>query len=342
MFSTCPSPAPFIYVRSQPARSADVQIEKRTETGLMNPENQFDLEAYSQSIARVVDQAGRSVVAVKPGAYRVVSGVAFREDLIAVNNHQLKREGAIPVHLPDGTEAQAAILGRDPARDVAVLQTRGVKLETATPEQETNLKPGALAIVVGRTIDAGLSASVGILGAVAGARRTWRGGELHRFLRLDVDLYPSQAGATVVSAAGRFLGMATGAMLRHSALAIPPETLNEIADELLREGRIRQGYLGVGLQPVAIPAHFRSQSSLAGEAGLMVLSVEPGTGADKAGLQLGDILIAAGGTTLFDTESLLALLRGDAVGKPMEIALLRAGNLVETEIQVSDRTAKRN
>lgn len=308
----------------------------------MNPENQFDLEAYSQSIARLVEQAGRTVVAVKPGAYRVVSGVAFRENLIAVNNHQLKREGAVPVHLPDGTETQATILGRDPARDVAVLQTRDIKLETSAPETQLNLKPGALVIVVGRTIDAGLSASAGILGAVGGARRTWRGGELHRFLRLDVNLYPSQAGATVVSASGRFLGMATGAMLRHSALAIPPETLNEIADELLREGRIRQGYLGVGLQPVAIPEHLRSQSSLAGEAGLMVLSVEPGTGAEKASLQLGDILIAAGGATLSDTESLMALLRGDAVGKPLKVSLLRAGKFTETEIQVSDRTSKRS
>jgi S1-C subfamily serine protease len=308
----------------------------------MDSENQFDLEAYSRSLTRVVEQAGRSVVAIKPGAYRVVSGVAFREDLIAVNNHQLKREGVVPVHLPDGAEAQATILGRDPTRDVAVLQTRDVKLEICAPEQEANLKPGALAVVVGRTIDAGLSASVGILGAVGGARRTWRGGDLHRFLRLDVNLYPSQAGAAVVSAAGRFLGMATGAMLRHSALAIPPETLHQIADELLREGHIRQGYLGVGLQPVAIPEHLRSRSPLAGQTGLMVLSVEPDTGADKAGLQLGDILVAAGGTTLSDTESLLALLRGEAVGKPMKIALLRAGNLVETEIQVSDRTAKGN
>jgi S1-C subfamily serine protease len=308
----------------------------------MNPEKEFDLEAYSRSIAHLVEEAGRSVVAIKPGAYRVVSGVGFRQDLIAVNNHQLKREGVVPVHLPDGTETQATILGRDPARDVAVLQTRDVKLEICAPEQEAGLKPGALAIVVGRTIDAGLSASVGVLGAVGGTRRTWRGGDLHHFLRLDVNLYPSQAGAAVVSAAGRFLGMATGAMLRHSALAIPPETLNQIADELLREGHIRQGYLGVGLQPVAIPEHLRSRSPFAGQTGLMVLSVEPGTGAEKAGLQLGDILIAAGGTTLSDTESLLALLRGEAIGKPMEIALLRAGDSVETEIQVSDRTAKEN
>jgi S1-C subfamily serine protease len=325
-----------------PARSADVQTGKPAQTRLMNSVLQFDLEAYSRSIADLVEHAGRSVVAIKPGAYRVASGIVLRENLIAVNNHQLKREGTVPVHLPDGTETQATVLGRDPTRDVAILQTRDVALQACAPEDESNLNAGALVVVVGRTIDAGLSASVGILGAVGGPRRTWRGGELTRFLRLDVNLYPSQAGALVFSASRRCVGMATGAMLRHSALAIPPETLNQIADELLREGRIRQGYLGVGLQPVTIPDSLRSKSPLAGQAGLMVLSVESGTGADKAGLQLGDILIAAEGVTLSDTEGLLALLRGDAVDKPMNVTLLRAGNLIETAIQVTDKSSKRN
>jgi S1-C subfamily serine protease len=302
----------------------------------------FDLQGYSDGLARLVEQAGRAVVAVKSAAYRVVSGVAFRPDLIAVNNHMLKRDGPIPIHLPDGSDVQSSILGRDPGVDVAILQLGDRQLDSTFLEEDSNPRAGALVAVVGRTIDSGLSASVGILGAVAGPRRTWRGGELHRFLRLDVNLYPSQAGAAVVAANGRFLGMATGAMLRHSALAIPYETLNRVADELLKEGRIRQGYLGVGLQPVAIPENLRSKSPLAGEAGLMVLSVESGTGADDAGLQLGDILIAAGGAKLTDTETLMSALRGDAVGRPMSITLIRAGGIVEVEIHVSDRSQKRN
>jgi S1-C subfamily serine protease len=307
----------------------------------MNAVDSFDLQGYSNSIARTVEEAGRSVVAVKSAAYRVTSGVVFREDLIAVNNHILKREGPIAVQLPDGSQPEAAILGRDPGLDLAVLWVKDRKLEVLAPEREETQRAGALAIVVGRTIDSGLSASVGILGAVSGPRRTWHGGELHKFLRLDVNLYPSQAGAAVVSATGGFLGMATPALLRHSALAVPLETLNRIADELRREGRIRQGYLGVGLQPVAIPEHLRSKSPSAGESGLMVLSVEPGTGAEQAVVQLGDILIASGDTTLVDTETLMAVLRGDAVGKPMKVVLIRAGNLMEVTVQVSDKSGKR-
>jgi S1-C subfamily serine protease len=239
--------------------------------------------------------------------------------------------------LLDGTQAHGAILGRDPAVDVAILQIAGGKLQAGIPEESSQLRAGALAVVVGRTLDAGLSASAGILGAAGGPRRTWRGGSLTQFLRLDVNLYPSQAGAAVVGATGRLIGMATGAMSRHSALAIPFETLNRVADELLKSGHIRQGYLGVSLQPVPIPAHLRSRASLASETGLMILSVEPDTGAEKAGLQLGDIVIAAGGESIGDTESLQALLRGDAVGAPIKLTLFHAGEVIEREVRVSDR-----
>jgi S1-C subfamily serine protease len=194
---------------------------------------------------------------------------------------------------------------------------------------------------VGRTLDAGLSASAGILGAVGGPRKSWRGGELERFLRLDVNLYPSQAGAAVVSATGGFVGMATAAILRHSALAVPMGTLNASAHEML-SGGIQQGYLGVGLQPVSIPEHLRSKSPLAGETGLMLVSIEPGSSADKAGLQLGDILIAAGSAHLTHVESLMGELRGKAIGKSVLFSILRAGEVATIEIEIVARPGRGN
>jgi S1-C subfamily serine protease len=193
--------------------------------------------------------------------------------------------------------------------------------------------------VVGRTLDCGLSASVGILGAVGGPRRTWRGEQVERFLRLDVNSYPSQAGAAVVLANGAFLGMATAAMLRHSTVAVPGETLDRIADELLTQGKIRQGYLGVGLQLVAVPEKLRAETGRAAKSGLMVLSIEPGTSAEEGGLELGDILVASGETLLEDPETLQGALRGDAVGKPMKFTVLRAGRAVEIELRIAARRA---
>jgi serine protease Do len=296
----------------------------------------MDLENYSTAVTRLVENAGAFVVAVKSAAYRVSSGVIFRDDLIAVNNHVLRREGSVPVQMPDGSEASAVILGRDAPVDVAILKVEGVRRSAAAASDPAAVA-GAFVAVVGRTLDCGLSASVGILGAVGGPRRTWRGEQLDRFLRLDVNSYPSQAGAAVVLANGAFLGMATAAMLRHSTVAVPVATLDRIANELLSQGKIRQGYLGVGLQQVTVPEKLRAETGRATVSGLMVLSIELGTSAEEGGLELGDILVAAGDTLLEDPETLQGVLRGDAVGKPMKFTVLRAGRAVEIELRIAAR-----
>jgi S1-C subfamily serine protease len=308
----------------------------------MSEVSDFDLQGYSAAISALVEKAGAHVAAIKSAPYRITSGVIFRPDLLAVNNHLLKREGKIPVHLPSGDTAEANILGRDPALDVAILQVPGAQWTAAQTEEDSALRAGALAVVVGRTLDAGLSASVGILGAVGGPRRSWRGGELERFIRLDVNLYPSQAGAAVVSASGAFVGMATAAILRHSALAVPIGTLNSVADELLTNGGIRQGYLGVALQPVSIPEHLQSKSALAGESGLMIVSIEPDSSAEKAGFQLGDILLAAGNTGLTQIESLMGTLRVQLLGKPILFTILRAGEVKSIEVEPAVRIGRRS
>jgi len=294
----------------------------------------MDLENYSTAVTQLVENAGAFVVAVKSAAYRVSSGVIFRDNLIAVNNHALRREGSVPVQMPDGSEASAVILGRDAPVDEAILKVEGAK-RPAAAASDSAVVAGAFVAVVGRTLDCGLSASVGILGAVGGPRRTWRGEQLDRFLRLDVNSYPSQAGAAVVLGSGAFLGMATAAMLRHSTVAVPVATLDRIANELLSQGKIRQGYLGVGLQQVTVPEKLRAETGRAAVSGLMVLSIEPGTSAEEGGLELGDILVAAGDTLLEEPETLQGVLRGDAVGKPMKFTVLRAGRAVEIELRIA-------
>jgi S1-C subfamily serine protease len=301
-----------------------------------------DLSAFSRALADLVEKAATGVVAVKAAPYRVVSGLIVREDLIAVSNQSLRREDQIPIQAVDGMQAAATILGRDPTVDLAFLKVQSGKLKPLTAADPASLKAGTLAAVVGLTIDAGPSASLGILGAVGGTRRTWRGGTLDHFFRLDVNLYPSQSGAAVVNAEGHVIGLATLGLLRHSAVAVPLITLNRIAEELLQEGRIRHGYLGVGLHPVEIPALLRSKLEVTAESGLILLSVEPQSPADIAGWLVGDILIALDGKAVTDIDELQTALRGNAVGRSMNVSLLRGGQLIETQITVSERGKKGN
>lgn len=296
----------------------------------------INLSAFSQSLVALVENTVAGVVAVKSAPYRVVSGIALQENLIAVTDHTLRREDRVPVESAAGAKGMATILGRDPGVDLAVLKVEDLKLSPLPAADANSLKPGMLTTAIGLTIDAGPSVSIGILGAVGAGRRTWRGGTLDHFLRLDMNLYPSQSGAAVVDIEGKLIGLATPALLRHSALAVPVATLNRIAGELLKEGRIRRGYLGVGLQPIAIPDTLRDKFGIKADSGLILLSVEPGSPAAEAGLQLGDILVSLDEKPLTDVDELQAVLRNN-VGQSVKAVLIRGGEKLEIQLTIRER-----
>ena len=296
-----------------------------------------DLASFSESLVSLVERTAQGVVAVKAAPYRTASGLSIGPDLIAVADHTLRRHNHVPIQLPDGSQATASILGRDPAVDVAILKTEGITLNPLPAADTASLKCGALAVVVGLTSDVGPSASLGLLGAIGPARRTWRGGNLDHFFRLDVNLYPSQSGAAVVDVQGNLIGLATPGLLRHSIVAVPIVTLQRVAQELLQEGHIRHGYLGVGLQPVAIPEHLRAKLGNIPESGLIVLSVAAESPAQQADLQLGDILISLDKNHLSSVDELQAILRGDIVGRSVSALLIRGGEPVEVQIIISQR-----
>ena len=310
------------------------------QTKVMSISTMTDLGHLSQSLIELVAKAASGVVAVKTAPHKVVSGVVLRNDLIAVADHSLRREGRVKVQSHDGSQYAGEVAGRDPSLDAAIVRVEGAHLTPLTAVDPGSLKTGALAAVIGMTMDVGPSASLGILGAVSGNRRTWRGGTLDHFFRLDVNLYPSQLGAAVVDGNGHLIGLATPGLLRHSSVAVPVITLNRIVDEIIKEGRVRHGYLGIGLQPVAIPAHLREKLGLNTEVGLILLSIEPDSPAHLAALQLGDILLSLNEQPVGEVEDLQAMLRGEAIGKALQLKLLRGGELLQTQVTVAERPKK--
>ena len=307
----------------------------------MSNTEQGVLSSFSSALVALTNKTASGVVAVKSAAYRVVSGIRLHDDLIAVAGHSLRREDRVPVQGWDGRSAVATILGREPAIDLAILKAEGLGGELLQAADPGQLKAGMLAAVVGMTVDVGPSTSLGMLGAVGGARRMWRGGTLDQFLRLDLNLYPSQAGAAVVDTEGKLIGMATPGLSRHSTIAVPVATIERLAAELLKEGRVRLGYLGVGMQPVAVPKNLREKLKQPQEAGLIILNVEPESPAERAGLQVGDILLRLGGTAITEIEELQAALRGDAVGATVKALVLRGGEPAEIDVMVTERGPKR-
>src|SRR5262249_13440423 len=160
--------------------------------------------------------------------------------------------------------ASATLAGTDPGTDVAVLKTDWTG--DPAPRAGAALVPGNLALTIGRSEDSGVNATMGIVSAVSGSWRTWRGGRLDQYIRPDLTLYPGSSGGVVVNTAGEAIGIATSALSRIAGVAIPASTIDRVLDEILTRGHIAKGYLGVGLQPVELPDH---------QKGLIVVKLEP-------------------------------------------------------------------
>src|SRR5882724_833755 len=264
-----------------------------------------ELFALSQELAGAVAQAGRNVVAVHARPRFSSSGVFWRSGVIVTAEHTIRREDEIAVTLPDGTNTKASLAGSDAGTDIAVLRVDAAGEPVGPPA--ASIAPGHLALAIGRSQDSGVNATMGIISAVSGEWRTWRGGRLDQYIRLDLTLYPGSSGGLVINTAGETIGIATSALSRIAGLAIPAATVNRVVDEILSRGHVTRGYLGVGLQPVELPDH---------QKGLIVLSLESDGPAAKAGVLIGDILTGLGGTPIGDTDDVQLALERHPIGSP--------------------------
>jgi S1-C subfamily serine protease len=218
-------------------------------------------------------------------------------------------------------------VGSDAGSDIAVLKVEGQGGAVASAVK-AQPSPGNLALAIGRSPDSGVNATMGIISAVGPAWRTWRGGRLEHYIRLDLTMYPASSGALVVNVAGEAIGIATSALSRIAGLAIPAVTINRVLDEILSRGHVARGYLGVGLQPVELPDH---------QKGLIILSLEPEGPAAKAGVLIGDILTSLSGKAVSDTEEVQGALETRAVGQGIEAGLLRGGVAKTVAIVIGER-----
>jgi S1-C subfamily serine protease len=284
------------------------------------------LAVLSNEIAAAVAHAARNVVAVHARPRFSSSGVFWRPGVIVTAEHTIRREEEITVTLPDGTTVPATLAGADAGTDIAVLK---IDAATQTPGSTTAAPaPGTLALTIGRSEDSGPNATLGIISACSGEWRTWRGGRLDHYLRLDLTLYPGSDGGAVINTAGETIGIASSALSRIAGLAIPAVTLHRVVDEILARGHVVRGYLGVGLQPVELPDRHK---------GLIVLSLEPAGPAAKAGVLIGDILVQLGGKPVQDTDDIQLALEGRAVGQSVPLDILRGGEARQIAVTIAER-----
>lgn len=295
------------------------------------------LPALSGQLADAVERASASVVAVDARRHVPTSGIQWAEGVVVTADHGLRREEDIGVTLPGGRAVPATLAGRDAATDLAVLKVAGIALPAPDLADAATLRIGHMALAVARTGDGGPAASLGVISALGGPWRTWRGGQLERYIRLDLEMYPGFSGGPLVDVHGRVIGMNTSGLTRHAGVAVPAATVARVVEELLHRGHVARGYVGLGLQPVRLPESLRTALKLEGDTGLIVLTVQPSGPADRAGLLIGDVLVALDGARVADTDDVQAAVGGDHVGRAVRATILRAGALLELAVTVGER-----
>ncbi|MBV8716570.1 MAG: serine protease [Chloroflexi bacterium] len=296
-----------------------------------------ELTNFSNQLADAVQAAGAWTVRVQARRGPPASGIALAADLVLTADHVVdpSREDNIRIGLPDGSEVQATVVGRDPATDVAILRIAGGTL-TAAKSATSEPRTGALALVVGRP-GAQPNASLGLITGSGGPTRTRRGGMLERFIMVDAVMYPGFSGGPLVDADGAVLGMITSGLgFGGPAVALPWSLVSQIAETIKTHGRVARGYLGIGSQPITLSAQAKE---LAGgqERGLLVIQVADGGPAAAAGVLQGDILVRLDGNGIANADDLQSLLGPSRVGSSVSASVVRGGELKELSMTVGSR-----
>ena len=285
------------------------------------------LAELSRDLAQAVETGGASVVAVHGRPHIPSSGILWKDGVVVTTDHTLKRDEDVTITLPGGRNLPATLAGRDGGTDIAVLKVEA-EAAAAKTAVDASVKQGNLVLALGRRGENGIGVSFGVISSLGGPWRTWRGGQIERFIAPDVNIYYGFSGGALVDVEGRIIGLNTSGLTRGSGITIPAVTVARVVDDLLTRGRVQRGYLGVGLHPVALPD---------GRKGLVVLSIEPNGPAGKAGIFVGDVLAALEGQPVEDTDDVQAHLGAENVGKAIEAAIVRGGVDVKVAITPGER-----
>jgi S1-C subfamily serine protease len=301
------------------------------------------LTALSDELANAVQQASQAVVTVDARRQVAASGILWPagSGIVVAADHAVERDEDIVVRLADGRKVGATVAGRDPGTDIAVLRlSLGDGAAAPAPAELApieSVKIGHVAMAVGRPGDGATMATFGIVSALGGAWRTARGGTVQGYVRADVALYPGFSGGPLVDTQGRVIGLNSWHLAGGQELAIPAASVSATVQTILTQGRVKRAYLGVTSQPVALPDALQQKLGISQKSGLVLVGVETGSPADKAGLFIGDILVAFAGQPVADPRDLQAALGGATVGTTTNVTVVRGGERKDVAVTPGER-----
>jgi S1-C subfamily serine protease len=252
---------------------------------------------------------------------------------VAVASEQsLPRRDEFELVLAGGAVVKAQLAGRDPGTNIAALRIdQSAPLPTF---QDGEATAGALALAYGADGAGGVRARLGVVNTAGPEWASSAGGRIDRYIVLDISLARAEEGGSALDAAGQRLGISTFGP-RGRVLVIPSATIERVLPALLKDGRIARGWLGVGLQPVAVPDALKEEAGQPG--GAMVMSIAADSPAARAGLVAGDIVLSVNGTPAYRLRRVAAALSD--IGRTAELRVIRGGKLVSVQATIAARPA---
>jgi S1-C subfamily serine protease len=319
------------------------------------------LDAYSRAVITAAERVSPSVVHIvvtgkadagsnpsdprrQPGSNALGSGSGFvftPDGFILTNSHVVHGAEGLEVALADGRRFGAQPIGDDPDTDLAVIRIPAPELVPASIGDSSGVRVGQLAIAIGNPYGFQTSVTAGVVSALGRSLRSRSGRLIDSIIQTDAALNPGNSGGPLVDSRGEVIGVNTAVILPAQGLcfAIASNTARFVAGRLIRDGRIRRGYLGLGGQNVPLPRRVVRFHNLPADTGILVISVERGSPAERGGVREGDLVVEFGGSPTPDIDSLHRLLSESQVGVSSRLTVLRqaAREVLEVVPQESRR-----
>ncbi|MBI4355245.1 MAG: trypsin-like peptidase domain-containing protein [Candidatus Omnitrophica bacterium] len=290
------------------------------------------LDSYSQAVIQASERVSPAVVNLEVRTRRGRrlgggSGFLFTSDgYLLTNSHVVHDADAFEAVRADGSRGEARLVGDDPATDLALLKLDAARLvPTARLGDSQHIRVGQLVVAIGNPYGFQATVTAGVVSAVGRSMRSASGRLIDEVIQTDAALNPGNSGGPLVNSRGEVIGVNTAIILPAQGIcfAIPVNTAKLVAAGLLRDGRIRRGYLGLGGQNVPLPygvVRFRERQV---EAGVLAIAVEPHSPAERAGVLEGDVVIGYGDAPVSTVDDLHRVLTVQQIGQRSVLTVLR-------------------